>query len=184
MQAVVGLGNPGERYAMTRHNVSFMVVDRLCERFGLKLGHERARLRYALLPRGGQTILLAEPQTFMNCSGEPLLELGIRPENLLVIYDDLDLSPGQIRIRQRGSGGGHRGLGSIIDNLETQDFARIRLGIGRNADMSVVDYVLSEFGVEERELLTKQVDCAAEAVLACLDEGVPKAMNRFNRNVE
>lgn len=184
MQAVVGLGNPGEQYARTRHNIGFMVVERLSVELGIRLNHERAGLRYGLGQAAGRPVLLAQPQTFMNRSGEPLKACDIRPENLLVIYDDLDLNPGQIRIRERGSAGGHRGLASIIENLATQDFARLRLGIGRDPDLAVVDYVLSEFAESEREVLSRQIQRAAEAAQACLADGVAAAMNQFNRNCE
>lgn len=180
--AIIGLGNPGERYARTRHNIGFMVIDRLSAELGIRLDHECAGLRYGLGRLGGRQVLLAQPQTFMNRSGEPLKELGLRPENLLVIYDDLDLNPGQLRLRERGSAGGHRGLASIIENLATQDFARLRLGIGRDASLPVVDYVLSEFADSEREVLDKQIERAAAAARACLEDGVAAAMNRFNRN--
>ncbi|OPZ58342.1 MAG: Peptidyl-tRNA hydrolase [Deltaproteobacteria bacterium ADurb.Bin510] len=159
-----------------------MVVERLSAELGIRLDHECAGLRYGLGRLGGRQVLLAQPQTFMNRSGEPLKELGLRPENLLVIYDDLDLNPGQLRLRERGSAGGHRGLASIIENLATQDFARLRLGIGRDASLPVVDYVLSEFADSEREVLDKQIERAAAAARACLEDGVAAAMNRFNRN--
>ena len=172
MSAVVGLGNPGERYARTRHNIGFMVVERLSVELGIRLNQARAGLLYGLAQVEGRQVMLAQPQTFMNRSGEPLKALGLRPENLLVIYDDLDLNPGQLRLRQRGSAGGHRGLGSIIENLGTQDFARLRLGIGRDPEQTVVDYVLSDFADSEREILERQIERAAAAARTCLAEGL------------
>jgi PTH1 family peptidyl-tRNA hydrolase len=190
---VVGLGNPGREYAETRHNVGFRVVNRLGRRLGIE---PRTHSRLVWLgegERGGRPLVLAKPRTYMNRSGEAVRALVRRyrlaPAQVLVVYDDLDLPVGRIRVRARGGSGGTGGLKSIIAALGTQDFPRVRVGIGRPVqggapswDPAVVAaYVLAVPPPEERALLDTAADRAVEAVLCILDKGIEPAMNRFNR---
>jgi PTH1 family peptidyl-tRNA hydrolase len=181
---IVGLGNPGEAYARHRHNVGFMCLDILAQRHGL--GFRRTRQR-ALVAEGtisGRRVALAKPITFMNLSGQAV-SLLMRHYNLpvnriLVIYDDLDLPLGRIRIRPSGSSGGHKGLQSIIEHLGSFNFPRIRIGIGRDPTMDPAEYVLSPFRPEEVEVVQKALEAAANAVETVLTHGLEEAMNRFN----
>jgi len=186
MRLIVGLGNPGPAYAATRHNVGFWVVDRLART--LRIPIEKAKWK-GLVGEGRvgeETVILLKPQTYMNASGESVAEAmrfyKLAPENLLVIYDDMDLPLGTLRLRMKGSDGGHRGLRSIIAHLGTQEIPRIRIGIGRPAPgVSVTDHVLSPFAPEEREAAEAAAARAAEAAAAWLTEPFDRVMNRFNR---
>lgn len=191
MMLIVGLGNPGPEYAKTRHNVGFMVVERLAAQSGAAgTGPVRWRLRCRALVADtsiqGQKAILARPQTYMNNSGEavgPLLRwYGLIPAELLVICDDLDLSPGQIRIRKKGGDGGHRGLKSIIAALGTNEFARLRIGIGRPEEPAgdVIRWVLGRFNLQEAPVMEEVLARAVQAVRVILSEGIEKAMNQFN----
>ena len=181
---VVGLGNPGQEYAGTRHNVGFMVIDRMLKKLNAESGGESgcSSIFYKLKYKG-KSVIFAKPQTFMNLSGNAVLPLLNREflerSNLLVIHDELDLPLGRIRIRKGGSSGGHNGINSIIESLNgQQDFMRMRIGIGRDKD--VVDYVLGSFKEEEKELLEKVIDCAADAAIELLKAPAPAVMNRVN----
>lgn len=183
---VAGLGNPGPRYARTRHNVGFWVIDRIVEQEGLgplRSGH-RALYAEWRLP-GGERALLLQPQTFMNESGRSVAAAarwyGTDLHRIIVIYDDLDLPPGRLRLREKGSSGGHRGVQSVIDHLGSQDFPRIRIGIGRPADgRDAADWVLSPFPPGEEPVILAAVERAAEAVGLAIRAGFPAAMNRYN----
>jgi len=184
MRSVVGLGNPGEEYAATRHNVGFMVVERLAHRWGDRFGAPRRGARLALARFRGQPILLVEPLMFMNCSGEALarIDLGVQlsPDECIVIHDDLDLRYGRVAIKRGGGSGGHRGLASIAAWGGT-DFIRVRVGIGRpDQGRDVVDYVLEAFAPEERATLDEILERAGDAVETIVSEGVARAMNKFN----
>lgn len=184
MLAVFGLGNPGKRYAGTRHNVGFDVIDKLAEDAGVSI----VRLRFEALAGemmiGGEKVLVAKPQAFMNESGRTVRaamawnDLSI--DNILVVCDDLDLDVGVIRVRRKGSSGGHNGLKSIARCLGTDEFARLRIGIGQPPAEDAVDYVLSAFAKAERELIAPAIDAAAEAARCWADEGIESCMNRFN----
>ena len=194
---VVGLGNPGKEYAGTRHNIGFAVVDRLAEKWGCSF---RKRWRFsagvAEFTLNGGKIVLAKPQTYMNRSGASVSALAnwlkVVPAEVLVVVDDADLPLGQIRLRASGGSGGHNGLRSIIESFAgSEEFARLRVGIGR-PDKTVVagtgpvgeditDHVLGKFSVQERELAEHAIEGAAEAVACCLKEGLTAAMNQFNR---
>lgn len=182
---IFGLGNPGHHYALTRHNLGFMVVDRLAGKLGVSLGrHEYGALVGEGWP-AGKRLLLLKPQTYMNRSGlsvsHALADTGLAPSEILVIHDDLDLERGRIRIRPRGGSGGHRGVQSVIDALGTEAFPRLRVGIGRPPPgVDPVCYVLQPFEPEEREVMEEAVERAAAAVELMLAEGLEEAMNRFN----
>lgn len=182
---VVGLGNPGPRYAKNRHNVGFQVVERLAARAGGTFGHHPGRALACRVVLAGVPVVLAKPQTFMNLSGGSVAALvhwyHVDPlKNLLVVYDDLDLPLGKIRLRPAGSAGGHKGLASIIEHLRTQNFARLRVGIGRPAYGEPHRYVLEDFTAEEWAVMDAAQERAADAVECFLSEGLAAAMNRFN----
>jgi len=182
---IVGLGNPGREYTKTRHNVGFMSVDRLAERWSLRFGRQRGRAEIAEGDVSGQRVILAKPQTFMNNSGDSvraLLKLSnLSPTDLLVIADDLDLPFGRLRLRDSGSSGGQRGIQSIINQLGTNQLVRLRVGIGRPPlGVDPVDYVLTSFTASERSALPEILDRLALGVEAYLSEGVARAMNLVN----
>lgn len=184
---IVGLGNPGEEYAAHRHNVGFRVVDALARAHGLRfLRHKVARARLARGQIGGRAVILAKPQTFMNLSGQAVGRLSrtynVPPERILVVYDDLDLPPGRLRLRPAGSSGGHKGVQSIIEALGTPAFPRLRVGIDRPpAGMDPVEYVLQPFDKEQGPILAEAVELAVAAIECWLAEGITAAMERFNR---
>ena len=186
MWLVVGLGNPGSEYAGTRHNAGFMVVQRLGQRWNLKFERRACSSRLTETRRGRTKIILALPQTFMNQSGLAVQSLlstyKIKPENLLVIYDDLDLPLGEIRIRPQCSPGSHKGMKSIVEILGTTLFPRVRLGIGpRPEAVEAADYVLSQFSVEEKPKIKEAVEKACQAVEMIVAGHLAEAMNTFNR---
>ena len=185
MHVLVGLGNPGAQYAETRHNVGFLVVDRLATRHQITVSRQRHRALFARGRIGGEDCLLVKPQTFMNDSGEAVARLlmyyRLQPADVLLIYDDLALDLGVMRLRRGGSDGGHKGVRSVIHYLDTDQVARLRLGIGRGPEgHSSIDYVLSSFARSERERAEEMVDKAADAVECVLREGLEAAMNRYN----
>jgi len=186
VKLVAGLGNPGPRYAQTRHNVGYAVVDRLARRWGVSV--EKYERRYEALLGDGQVaderVLLLKPQTYMNLSGRSLLAVTqfykLACPDLLIVCDDLDLPVGRIRLRAGGSGGGQKGLENILLRLASNDIPRLRIGIGK-VDKSVTsDYVLSRFMPDEREAVEQVITAAAAAVECWLDKGIEAAMNRFN----
>jgi PTH1 family peptidyl-tRNA hydrolase len=186
VKVIVGLGNPGKSYVETRHNLGFLVIDRIAARFGLSVKHESCD---SLVGQGlveEQKMILAKPQTFMNRSGVAVAKLareyGVGADALAVINDDLDLPFGRIRIRVNGGAGGHRGLQSIIENLAGAPFQRVRIGIGRPpSGLDAADFVLEPFTVQEVQQLTAVVDRASEAVLCLIRQGPEQAMAQFNR---
>ena len=186
VKLVVGLGNPGRRYLRTRHNLGFLLLDRVAETRGIRIGDERCE---SLVGRGEwerESLVLAKPQTYMNNSGLAaaalLRRFRVRGADLVVVYDDLDLPFGRLRIRCGGSAGGHRGLASILQHVADRDFVRLRLGIGRPpAGMDAVDYVLSRFSDEQQDSLDGVLTRAAEALEAIVLEGPVRAMESFNR---
>jgi PTH1 family peptidyl-tRNA hydrolase len=182
---IVGLGNPGPRYHHNRHNVGFMVVDALAD--AAKIPIRRVEFR-ALVGKGefsDERLILAKPQTFMNNSGQAVGALvrfyKIPVDHLLVVHDDLDLPFGTLRLRPRGGAGGQRGMGSIMATLNTQDFARLRVGIGRPPGrMDPSDYVLHDFDPPEEEMLPELLSSAVDAIRMFLQDGIERAMNEFN----
>lgn len=185
MYIIAGLGNPTKEYDKTRHNVGFEVIDKLADRYDIDVSERKHR---AFCGRGvieGQKVLLVKPQTFMNLSGESLRSVldyyKVLPEELIVIYDDISLPPGQLRIRLKGSAGGHNGIKNIIAHLGTQEFPRIKVGVGEKPPwMDLKDYVLSRFSKGEQELMDEAFQEAAQAVVMMLGEGADRAMNHFN----
>jgi len=190
MWLIVGLGNPGERYARTRHNVGFRSVETLAERHSLTFRQQRANSQLAEGIIHGQWVVLVKPQTYMNLSGQAVSALRnwykIDPAHeLLVIYDDLDLPFARIRIRERGSAGTHNGMRSIVAQLGTTEFPRLRVGIGQPpGKMDAADYVLSRFTPEEEAVLPDVLARVADAVDVILREGLITAMNRYNPLLE
>lgn len=186
MKLVVGLGNPGDKYVGTRHNVGFEVIDRLLQDHQLSLNETKFRADYVIWHYQGEKVILTQPYTYMNLSGEAVLPLmtyyDIHFEDLLVIYDDLDMEVGKIRMRPKGSAGGHNGMKSLIQMLGTQEFQRIKLGIGRPAPgWKVVDHVLAPFTAEQRPLMEE----AVAQVAGIVEEWIAGAdfitlMNRYN----
>lgn len=185
---LVGLGNPGREYRDHRHNIGFMVVDKLSIRFGISLTRLQSRALVGTGVMGNKRIILAKPQTYMNLSGQAVAGLvrfyKILPDHLLIIHDDLDLPFGTLRLRPSGGSGGQKGLASIIEHLGTEAFARMRLGIGRPlGGMNPADYVLEPFSIEEQKVLPVILDNAVEAAEAFLNDGIEAAMTRFNGRI-
>ena len=187
MFVIAGLGNPDEKYQGTRHNVGFDVVDRLAEKYQIAVDTKKHR---ALIGKGvveGQKVILVKPQTYMNLSGESLRSLveyyKIDPEKeLLVIYDDISLEVGQLRIRRKGSAGGHNGIKNIIANLGTSVFPRIKVGVGEKPKgYDLADYVLGHFSKVEQELMSEGYDNAVKAVELIVSDQMSEAMNEYNR---
>ena len=190
MKLIVGLGNPGIEYQFTPHNLGFLAIDRIANDCGVEVRNRQCRALTARAEIRGEAVLLAKPETFMNLSGMSVRELAdkheVRPEtDLIVIYDELDLPLGTLRIRQRGSSAGHNGMESIIGALGTQEFLRIRLGIAPNRKVADgVKFVLTPFRKSQLKMVDEVLDSAAEAVNVILKEGPAAAMNRFNRKAE
>jgi peptidyl-tRNA hydrolase, PTH1 family len=187
VKLIVGLGNPGIEYQFTPHNIGFLAIDRIAEQCGVTVDNRHAKALTARARIGKEEILLAKPETFMNLSGMSVRELvekhDVDPEkDLIVMYDELDLPLGMIRIRERGSSAGHNGMQSIIDALQTQEIARIRMGIAPDdPKKGGARYILSPFRKSQLVAVDEMLDLAAQAVNVALSEGVKNAMNRFNR---
>jgi PTH1 family peptidyl-tRNA hydrolase len=189
VKLVVGLGNPGYEYHLTPHNLGFMAVDRLAEMCRAEFSRREARAKIASARFHGEQVVLAKPQTFMNLSGVSvsglLRSLDVPLEDLIVLVDDVDLPLGSLRVRPKGSAGGHNGLKSVIGALGTDLFTRVRMGAGpENPAEDLVAYVLSPFRGRDQEIVAEMIDRAIEAVGVVLKEGVEKAMNLFNRKVQ
>ena len=185
---LVGLGNPGREYRDTRHNVGFMAVDRMCMTFGIKLSRLQSKALVGTGTYEGHKIVLAKPQTYMNLSGQAVSSLmrfyRIPPGQVLVFYDEIDLPVGTIRIRQAGGSAGNRGLESIIQQLGTQEFPRLRIGIGRPpGQKEAADYVLQSFTRTDLEIISTVLDHAVDAAKIFICEGLDSAMNQFNGTV-
>jgi PTH1 family peptidyl-tRNA hydrolase len=189
MLLVAGLGNPGEEYATTPHNMGFFVVDRLAARHGIRVTRKECQALIGQGSIGGKTVLLAKPQTFMNLSGiaiKPLMQRNeVPPGDLILVYDELDLPWGSLRVRPRGSAAGHNGVTDVIARIGTQEFPRIRLGVHPGHSLpSGKEYLLSRFTRQQTEDLDKFVDLAADAAESIIAEGVEKSMTRFNRRAQ
>ena len=185
---LVGLGNPGPKYARSRHNVGFRTIDALCERQRCRCDRLRLKALTGFCELGGQKVLLVKPMTYMNLSGQAVRPLAdyyrIPPERILVIFDDVSLPVGRLRVRPDGSAGGHNGVKSLIAELGTQTFPRIKVGVGAkpHPDYDLADWVLSSFSSQEEKLLAPTLERALLAAEAVIAEGVPRAMNQFNGN--
>lgn len=183
MLLIVGLGNPGKAYEDTRHNIGFMLVDRVAEACGIKFkASGRAHWGEGLV--AGKKAVLIKPQTFMNLCGEAVAEFSracsVEPASIIAAYDDCDLPFGRIRLRKGGGSGGHRGISSIINHLGTTEFPRVRLGVGRPQDGNIVDYVLNPFTPEESLKLEEILKRGVDSIETMVAMGIEYAMNRFN----
>jgi peptidyl-tRNA hydrolase, PTH1 family len=184
MKLIVGLGNPGARYAHSRHNVGFLVVERLIRGQPFNWNRKRFNAELAEGNIGDHRVMVVKPQTFMNLSGDAVGKLfafyKIDPSDLLVVYDDLDLPLGTMRLRPKGGAGGHHGMESIISRVGTSDFPRLRVGIGRPDPNADIEHVLSNFEGDERVLMDETFARAVEAIEMWVSEGLEKAMNHYN----
>lgn len=185
MFVIAGLGNPGSKYEKTRHNVGFQVIDCLAEKYHIEMNQKKHKAICGVGMIEGQKVLLVKPQTYMNLSGESIREAldfyKVDEEEFLVIYDDISLQPGQLRIRKKGSAGGHNGIKNIIQHLGVQVFSRIKVGVGEKPQgYDLADYVLGNFSKEDEVIMKEAYERAAQAAVEILCEGVDKAMNKFN----
>jgi PTH1 family peptidyl-tRNA hydrolase len=196
MKLIIGLGNPGRAYANNRHNVGFMCLNHFAKAHGIRFNRKQGKARIGTGEVAGVPVVLARPQTFMNASGEAVSRLvrrfKVSIDDLILVHDDLDLSLGKIRLRRGGSSAGHKGIESIMAELGTPDFTRVRVGIGRPAviegsnpdnigvESDIVDYVLSDFTLEEKETVDQTIPRVSEAIYCLLTEGLVTAMNKYN----
>lgn len=183
---IVGLGNPGKEYEKTRHNAGFRALDVLADKLGCKIDRSKFQGIYGQTTYQGKKIYLLKPLTYMNLSGRAVLQLSayfnIPPQRIIVLFDDISLPPGRLRIRADGSAGGHNGIKSIIAEVGSQDFPRVKIGVGAKAhpEQDLADHVLSTFSAQEEKALQSALDRAADAALCILEKNVPEAANRFN----
>ncbi|MCI2063012.1 MAG: aminoacyl-tRNA hydrolase [Eubacteriaceae bacterium] len=186
MYLIVGLGNPGRKYAQTRHNMGFITIDYMADKLGVQVNKLKHRAKVGESSLSGHKVMFAKPQTFMNLSGESVGEIvrfyKIQPDHVIVIYDDMDIAAGSIRIRKKGSAGSHNGMKSVIMHMGTDEFPRIRIGIGAHEGVDAVDYVIGGFSKEDKEPLERAVMTAAKAVETIISDGIDKAMNMYNGN--
>ena len=189
MILIAGLGNPGKEYENTRHNAGFLVLDTLAQKLGADLSERKHRALCGKAVIGGQKVILLKTQTYMNSSGESIRAAAdyykVPPEDILVVYDDISLAPGQLRIRAKGSAGGHNGIKSIIAHLGTQEFPRVKVGIGEKPPrMDLADYVLGHFSSGEKKIMEEAAKEAADAICEIVNVGIEQAMNDHNRRKE
>jgi PTH1 family peptidyl-tRNA hydrolase len=184
MILIVGLGNPGKKYEKTKHNVGFEAIESLSEMHNIQVNKIKHR---GLIGEGninGNKVVLFKPQTFMNLSGEAVLNAmnfyKLEPENLILVYDDVDTEIGRIRVKKKGSAGSHNGMKSIINLIQENDFPRVRIGIGSNGNTDLADYVLSGFNKENRKIIEISVERAAKAITSLIIDGIDTAMNEYN----
>ncbi|MHB9289341.1 aminoacyl-tRNA hydrolase [Latilactobacillus curvatus] len=185
MKMIVGLGNPGSKYAKTKHNIGFMVIDQLCERFNVTLNKHDFEAEYGSFKYEGETIFLVKPLTFMNDSGRsvgPLMKYyQVNLDELVVIQDDMDLTLGKLRLRQKGSAGGHNGIKSIIASVQSSEFKRVKVGIQHPQKSTVVNWVLTPFDKDSAPIINQALDQAGEALEDwCQNDDFMKTMNKFN----
>lgn len=185
MYLIVGLGNPESDYARTRHNMGFRVINELAKQYGIEIARKKFHSEYENAIIEGQKVILVKPQTFMNASGEAVIEFvnfyKIELDKIIIIYDDMDIEPGKIRIRKSGSPGSHNGMKSVVHFLNSENFPRIRVGIGKpKEDENVIEYVIGGIPEEDKKDLETGVNLAKEAVVELLKNGIDSAMNRFN----
>ena len=183
---IVGLGNPGREYEKTRHNAGFRAIDILADDLGCKIDRMKYQGLYGQTTYNGKKLMLLKPQTYMNLSGKSVLQLSayfnIPPQRIIVMFDDISLVPGRLRVRADGSAGGHNGIKSIIAEVGSQAFPRVKIGVGAkpHPDFELADWVLSTFSAQEEKALANSLKWAGEAALTIMDKGVPEAANRYN----
>ena len=183
---IVGLGNPGKEYERTRHNCGFRAIDALAEQLGCKIDKGKFQGLYGKATYQGRTVFLLKPQTYMNASGRSVLQMSayynIPPARIIVLFDDISLEPGRLRVRADGSAGGHNGIKSVIRELGSQDFPRVKIGVGAkpNPDYDLADWVLSNFTAAEQKSVDATLKPAGDAALCIIEKGVPEAANRYN----
>ena len=189
MYLIVGLGNPEADYANTRHNMGFNVINKLAKEYGIEIARKKFNSEYENTVIEGKKVILVKPQTFMNLSGDAVIEFvnfyKIEPQKIIVVYDDIDIDPGKIRIRKSGSAGTHNGMKSVIENLKIEQFPRIRVGIGKPAEnQDIIGYVLGGIPEDEKELLEQGAEKAKDAIIELLKTDIDSAMNKYNRKGE
>lgn len=190
MYIIVGLGNPGKKYENTRHNIGFMVIDKIAEEYHIAVTDTKHKAKLGKGMIGSEKVILVKPQTFMNLSGESVREVidyyKIEEKTeLIVVSDDISLDVGTIRVRKKGSAGGHNGLKNIILHLGHDEFRRIKVGVGEKpTDYDLVDYVLGHFGEDDHKLIVESIERAAKAVAVIITDGPDVAMNQFNKKTE
>ena len=183
---IVGLGNPGKQYERTRHNAGFRAIDLLAQKLGCKIDKAKFQGLYGQVNYNQKKLYLLKPLTYMNLSGRSVLQLSayfsIPPQRIVVLFDDISLEPGRLRIRADGSAGGHNGIKSIIQELGSQEFPRVKIGVGAkpHPEQDLADWVLSSFSATEEKALAESLPQAAEAALSIIDRGIPETANRFN----
>ena len=187
MYAIIGLGNPTAKYEKTRHNIGFDVIDVLADKMSVEMKTKKHKAIIGQGFIGSEKVILVKPQTYMNLSGEAVRAVvdfyKINPESdIIVIYDDVSLKTGQLRIRSKGSAGGHNGIKSIIAHLGTQTFKRIKVGVGADGDGDLVNYVLDKFNRDDRVVIDEAIENAASAAAVIILEGIDAAMNNFNKS--
>lgn len=182
---IAGLGNPEKKYEHTRHNAGFNAIDRLAEKLGTSITEKKFKGLSASVVRNGKKLLLLKPLTYMNLSGEAVAEAanyyGIAPDHIIVLFDDINFPCGRMRIRGKGSAGGHNGIKSIIACTKSEDFPRVRIGVGdKKPQMDLAAHVLGRFEFDDRQTMERAFDAAADAALCIIDKGVTEAMNEYN----
>lgn len=185
MYLIVGLGNPGKEYEKTRHNMGFMTIDKLSQKMNVELQKEDFKGIYGKTIFNNEKVILLKPLTYMNLSGESIIEIvnfyKIPLENIIVIYDDIDIEIGKFKIRKKGSSGTHNGMKSVIQNLGSTEFARIRVGIGKpQSNEDLANFVLKKISEDEERLFIETVDRVAEAIITIITDGIDIAMNKYN----
>ena len=185
MYLIVGLGNPEAEYARTRHNMGVDVVNELADKYKIAISREKFEGLYGTGEIENEKVILLKPQTYMNLSGDSVIQFAnfykLNPEEIIVIYDDIDTNPGKIRIRKKGGPGTHNGMKSVVQNLNTEDFIRVRVGIGSPENKEdMINYVIGPIPKREKEILEGSIEKAAESVIEILKSGIDVAMNRFN----
>ncbi len=185
MYLIVGLGNPEADYSSTRHNMGFNTINKIAKQYGIEITKNKFKGLYGIGEIEGEKVILLKPQTYMNLSGESIKEIiqfyKIGIEQLIVIYDDIDIAPGIIKIRKAGGPGTHNGMKSVVNELGTQNFKRVRVGIGMPENkQNLIEYVIGAIAEEDKEKLEKGTDLAKEAVIEIIKNGIDKAMNQFN----
>jgi peptidyl-tRNA hydrolase, PTH1 family len=185
IKMVVGLGNPGEEYAETRHNIGFKVVDALAKKFKASVNQKKFNSHFGMCEYDDKKLIMVKPLLYMNNSGQAVATAAgfykVEAADILVILDDMDLECGKVRLRAKGSAGGHKGLIDILSKLGTEEINRLRVGIGRSGFGDTVNYVLGEPSAEEKKLLEQAIERAKDAAACWLDNGIEKTMNRFNQ---